>query len=212
MMRFPSWLGSFSSCAGLVLAASLPACTTEVVSGIGSGGSGGGASSATTASSGGEPPGTDAIAFRFGDLPALDQAPANGVMETIDPDSTMLIFESAAFTCGDALSDPCDTWRVRWILTPAQLTPGTLDIATLTGVVSSYQGVATPPGSGQCGAGFDGNGATGTLEILSVDATSVAVQVTGFTVNDATPQYAAVDIEGPHTAQRCPGSSSDGGA
>jgi hypothetical protein len=123
------------------------------------------------------------------------------------PDDLLVLFGSAAQTCGDpllqsdeSLPDVCDTvpFAQTILIIPADLAqPGTIDLSDPS--VHIYHGYWLDLGDGGCGGGgFTKPGVPGTLEILSLDATSISVSLDGGT------ELAEMVPSGEYDAPVCP--------
>jgi hypothetical protein len=150
---------------------------------------------------------TEALAMYVRDLPSsADAYPVLPVNQAVDPDALLVFFASEAQSCGEPViplpfDGSCEQsmWQLA-VIVPADLDkPGTVELSappTLT-----YQGAVDVSG-GDCsvfGAGAS-PGWPGTMEIVSLDSTSLSVKLSNG-VQVGGPH--ATTIDGQYTVHRC---------
>ncbi|AUX46467.1 hypothetical protein SOCE26_079730 [Sorangium cellulosum] len=148
---------------------------------------------ATSSGSGVAAGSLNVIAARAGDVPP-GRTLVPGLLS--DPDALVLFFSDSAQQCADpVVSTECDgesVWQFILVLPPGLDTPGIVAPSTPGVYWQNYERYPYP----SCGGG--GGGGTpfgGTIEIVSSDATSLHVKVSGTN----TPPT----INGDHTVQLC---------
>ena len=142
------------------------------------------------------------------DLPAsADAYPVLPVGQAVDPDALLVFFASEAQSCSEPVIPlPMDgscqgsMWQLVVIVPAAKDAPGLVELSapeTLT-----YQSAIDVSG-GDCGVFGAGasSGWPGTLEIVSLDSTSLSVELT-HGVQVASP-YHRIAIDGAYTVHRC---------
>ncbi|WP_437672120.1 hypothetical protein [Sorangium sp. So ce131] len=151
------------------------------------------ASGGSSSASGVAPGSLNVIAARAGDVPP-GRTLVPGLLS--DPDALALFFSDSAQQCADpVVSTACDdefAWQFILVLPPGLDTPGVVAPGTPGVYWQEYERYPSP----SCGGG--GGGGTpfgGTIEIVSIDATSLHVRVSG----TSRPRT----IDGDHTVQLC---------
>jgi hypothetical protein len=121
---------------------------------------------------------------------------AAGTGVPCDPGSTtgpmeVVIASGDTLTCADP-SIPCtaNAWQVSLVLQPAVQVPGTYSLSDPS-INSLFMQVQGPAGGGCSGGG--GGSLGGTLEIVSIDATSIEVTLSGLTLPDMGGSLPQVD-------------------
>jgi len=139
-------------------------------------GTDGGEGSTGTTGSGGAP--VRAVAWR------ADQAPYGGAVTTggafPDPDALHVFVSSDALACGATLVDMqcagAAKWEIDFLIPPADLHPGTLDLeSTEMAALVNWALPANANGPVNCAGGVD-VGARGHVEIVTVDDTAITLR------------------------------------
>ena len=211
-------------CAPVVSGGADQSTATGTSSGTSSGTSTSSSSGTSTSASGGgsSPAGggpTTAIAMLFKDVPngPAGQPPADFSQGSLsegstDPSSLVLLFSNGPQTCDNpAIGAPCPStlmWQAAFVVPPDLVRVGLVDLGNPRIGWFSWQFVGS---GGQCGGGGGGGfgpGMKGTLDILSADASSLGVKLSGgvigasgFTVDGV--QQPTVVLDGSYVADRC---------
>jgi hypothetical protein len=153
--------------------------TSAVTTGPGTTGSG----STTTGGGPTIPRGTpSALVIRYGDLPDPSIPPTGGSSATtgggpaIDPNTPFVVIGSNSPTCLNPWGQlVCATWRVMIGIPNDLFKPGVLSLSD-TRIMSSASSQGIDRGAGDCSGG-GGSYSQGSIEILSVDASTAKVRL-----------------------------------
>jgi hypothetical protein len=170
----------------------------------------GGSSSGPTGSTGSSGSGdaTTAIAMLYKDLPADPTSPGVPI-GGVDPNALVIAWSNAPEACAAPYATPSSTdlvWQGALVLPPEVLAVGTVDLASVGASAFTY--IYFPDSAGGGGGGGGGPDASGTLEVVSIDATSITVNlVTPFAASPASTangtSYPSVMLQGTYTIPRC---------
>jgi len=165
----------------------------------GTAGQGQGGMASSTASTGGQGgAAVDGIALLYSQFPVDPGTGGTGNSSVAtgggpDPNTLFVLISDpgASATCADPYSYPCDNhWQVSVGIPPAYQKVGTLQLSDPQFL--SYYSISLT-----CNSGGGGSFDSGTMEILSIDATQVTVRFQNTDTFD-------IDANGDHVASRCP--------
>ncbi|WP_437596802.1 hypothetical protein WMF28_29955 [Sorangium sp. So ce590] len=112
-----------------------------------------------------------------------------------DPYDLFIVFGAPVSSCADPSNAiGCDNWQLIITIPPALQVPGIIDLSELE-LWSGYV-MSSRDRGGNC-LWSEGSFASGTMEIVSIDAAEVVVRLSGTDTHD-------FDANGEYTAARCP--------
>ena len=190
----------------LATALGASACKPVIIGGGSGGGGEGGSGGGGEGGSGGAGNAVNALGVPYVLFPQTPPgntgSSGSGGTITIDPSTLYVQIGNFSQTCSTNQLPFCApglNWQVSIGIPPALQVPGVLQLSN-PGLISTFsEDGPNGPNADNCGSGGGGSFIEGTMEILSIDAGTIVVKLTG-----TTPGLGDFHADGEYTAPICP--------